>query len=259
MTDELKSGGPVPPPTGAPYVPPPDAGEPNPTSSSVPVQPTVIPPAQMTPPPHKQQTPPPHTPAPPLQQAPVAPEQQPPAPTGPTESLLGNLETVKPTVESLKIPDGVVYPKEFLSKIASTSSNAVEAQARFDTAHELFTLMQGGVAAKNLEWIQGLKKDPEVGGKNWEGSKDLYRKGVVEEFGVEFANSLAKSKLDAEPNFFKAVVRRMRAKNPSPVVLGDPIPKTEAEPMTIEQTAKKMYAGMSTGYQSAPRRTGPTF
>jgi len=248
MTQEQSGTATATPPAGSPSAVPPATVAPTTTQAPVPVQ---QPPVE-TPPPARTFTPPP-TAAPPQ----AVPAATPPAAPGTTE-LLGNLEALKPTVESLKIPEGIEYPKEFLSDIASSSQTIDEAQKRFDTAHKLFTTMQQGLAAKNSEWISSLKQDSEVGGTKWEGSLDLYRKGVVEEFGVDFAKRLASSKLDAEPNFFKAVVRRMRAKSPKPVVNGEqtPPPATD-EPKTTEEFAKKTYAGMGTGYKTAPQRKGP--
>lgn len=249
MPDVLNPGEVVPPPPGGPYVPPPDTGVP-PTNPPVPVpKPQVVPPpGPQAPVPQK-----PPTPA-----EPIKPAEPPAKPQEPTDSLLsGELPTAppqKPTVENLKIPEGqIVYPKEFLTKIVSKAPSVEEAQARLDTAHELLTSIQAGASVKNKEWIESLRQDAEVGGKNWEASVKLFRLGVVEEFGAEFAKGLAFGKLDAQPEFFKGVVRRMRAKNPQPRVDGDPIQK-EPEPSNLEEQATKMYAGMKTGYGKNQRR-----
>lgn len=260
MVDVLNPGGPAVPPPGGPYVPPPAAGEPNPNPTPAPVQ---TPPVEPPPPAPKLPTPTPPAPLEPIKTP--APPPSPATPPGTDESLLGNLDdikappipAIKPTVESLKIPEGVPYPKEFLAEIAKESPTVEDAQARFDTAHKLFTLMQSGAKAKNLEWIQGLKKDAEVGGQAFEASVKLYKQGVVEEFGKQFAISLSKSLLDAEPNFFKAVVRRMRAKNPSPRVDGTPIPKEEPV-ADMHDLAKRIYKDMS-AQTPVPARTSPTF
>ena len=253
MNAGIKPGDtPAVPPAGGPYVPPPDAGTPQ--SPPAPVQPALVevPPTQarvFTPPP------PPAKPAEP----PVVPPASTPAPAQGSESLLGAVETLKPSLEALKIPDEAkeLYPKEFLSGIVSDSTTLAEAQKRFDTAHQVVKLLQQGAVQKNTEWINQLKQDPEVGKANWEASVDLYRKGVVEEFGANFAKKLSEGKLDAEPDFFKAVVRRMRAKNPKPVVQGEPPAQPDGAPKTTEEFAKKTYAGMEHGYKVAPARKGP--
>jgi len=254
MPDVLNPGEAAPPPPGGPYVPPPDTGVP-PTNPPVPVpKPPVA-----TPPPVPVQVPP-KPPAPP---EPAKPATPPATPPGSTDSLLdGELPVappVKPTIENLKIPEGnIKYPQEFLTKIVSKAPSVEEAQARLDTAHDLLTTIQSGASVKNKEWIEALRQDAEVGGKNWEASVKLFRLGVVEEFGAEFAKGLAFGKLDAQPEFFKGVVRRMRAKNPSPRVDGDPIVK-EPEPSNLEEQATKMYSGMKTGYGKAKPRTAPTY
>lgn len=254
-----------PPPPGGPYVPPPEPAA-NPTQAPVPVPrppvappPVAPPPVQAPPKPPVPATPPPATPP----NAPAPAAQPPAAPTGPTDSLLdGDLPAappVKPTVEALKLPEGnVKYPQEFLTKIVSKAPSQEEAQARLDTAHDLLSTMLAGASVKNKEWIEALRQDPEVGGKNWDASVKLFRLGVVEEFGADFAKGLAFGKLDAQPDFFKGVVRRMRAKNPSPRVDGEPIP-VKTEPTTLEEQAKVMYGGMKTGYSKAKPRKDPGY
>jgi len=256
MTEEKQGEVASVPPAGGPYVPPPEsvAQPPNPATPPVQQPKVEIPPTQT-----RVQTPPPPPPVAKVETPPsTPPASTPPADSG-TTGLLGNLETLKPTLASLKIPEGVQYDQEFLSGIVSTSSTLDEAQKRFDTAHSLVVKMQQGLVAKNSEWISNLKQDPEVGKANWEASLDLYRKGVVEEFGKEFAESLAKGKLDAEPNFFKAVVRRMRAKTPKPVVQGEPPAPASEAPKTTEGFAKQVYSGMATGYSKVPVKKGPTW
>lgn len=252
---QLGENAPV-PPAGGPYVPPPESGTP-PNPVPAPVQaPVEAPPTQarvFTPPP-------PSAPVTPPVAAPASPEPAKPTASEPgTPGLLTDLESVKPSLETLKIPEGVDYPKEFLTGIVSSSETLTEAQKRFDTAHSLYTTMQKDLIAKNSEWITNLKQDPEVGKDKWEASLDLYRKGVVEEFGLEFANKLRKGLIDAEPNFFKAVVRRMRAKSPKPIVNGEPPASPNAEPKTTEEFAKKTYAGMGNNYQKVATPKGPSW
>ncbi len=261
MVEPLQSGDSQGPPPGGPYVPPPESDA-LPNQSAIPVQQPVVLPPVVPPAPQSSKQPVPQTP-PPAPPLPKPPASQPSAaPTGPTDSLLsGDLPTpppAKPTVEALKIPEGIIYPKEFLTNITSKAPSIEEAQARLDTAHKLITMIQSGASAKNKEWIEALRQDPEVGGKNWEGSVKLYKLGVVEEFGADFAKGLAFGKLDAQPEFFKGVVRRMRAKNPQPMVSGEPQPK-EPEATTIEDLAKKTYAGMKTAYGKTKQRTAPTY
>lgn len=261
MAVDLKSEGAVEPQPGAPYVPPPEpAATPNQAPVPVPKPPVVPPPVAPAVPVVKPPVPPPPA-TPPVKTEPAP--NQPEAPKGPTDSLLdGDLPAappVKPTVEALKIPEGdIKYPPEFLTKIVSKAHSVEEAQARLETAHELLTTIRSGASVKNKEWIEALRQDPEVGGKNWDASVKLFRLGVVEEFGAEFAKGLAFGKLDAQPDFFKGVVRRMRAKNPQPRVDGDPIPKV-TEPTTLEDTAKVTYAGMKTAYNKAKPRKDPGY
>ncbi len=187
MAVDLKSEGTVEVPAGGPYVPPPDTPAAPPSQAPVPVQapqvvpPPVVPPAQAPPIPPVPVTPPKATP--PASQPPAP--QQPTAPSGPTDSLLEEVPATppappaKPTIQALKIPEGVKYPEVFLSKIVSTAPTVEEAQARLDTAHELLTTIVSGASVKNKEWIEQLKIDPEVGGKNWDASLKLFRQGVV--------------------------------------------------------------------------------
>jgi hypothetical protein len=250
MSVDLKSEGIVEPVSAGPYVPPPDTPAAPPSQAPVPVQmPQVVPPP-VVPPVQAPQTPPvPVTP--PKATPPAVPaSQQPTAPSGPTDTLLGELPATppavptKPTIQDLKVPEGFKYPEEFLTKIVTKAPSVAEAQARFDTAHELLNGITSGASVKNKEWIEQLKIDPEVGGKNFDASVKLFRRGVVEEFGADFAKGLSMGKLDAQPEFFKAVVRRMRAKAPSPVVLGDQIPKAPEAPKSFDDTAKNMYPKM---------------
>jgi len=204
----------------APEVP--EAVPPAPTAGQAPASPTVP------------ETPQTKTESGSTPQAPAKVEQSASSPSAekPTEQLLTDLPSQKPTLDSLKIPKDSPIPKERLEAIVTAASTVEEAQRLVDFVHGERQRDLEMLKAQNTKWIQDLKSDPEFGGKNWEESKALYKKGVVQEFGEEFAKGLASMYQDGRPEIFKAVVRRMKAVQPKPVVQGTPPepPKKQVDP-----------------------------
>lgn len=206
------------------------------------VQPAVVtPPAATVATPAPAVAPAPANPTVPVQPAPASPAPITPASpaSAPTEQLLTPATPAtpapveaKPTVEALKLPEGMLVPKELLPEIISSSKTLVEAQARLEQANAVYKSGLQRLEAQNQSWISELKADQELGGQNWDESVSLYNKGVKRLFGEKFVEQLRNAKLDAMPEFVRGVVRAERLANPKPMVPGTPeAPKATTDNM----------------------------
>ena len=172
---------------------------------------------------------------------PVVPPVEKPVVPPPVVTAPVSKDEPKLTLKSVKVPDGSLVPSEDLQEIVSTSKTAEEAQQRFDLAHKTIQKNVSKMEANNQKWLESLRNDPGVGLDNWEDNKKLFVKTVAERFGENFAKIITALKIDAEPGFFKEVIRQAKLVQPKPLVEGEPLETKKTPPKSPEEWANNYY------------------